>query len=218
MYMDFLIFGLLIAFPITLTTKEAFKRRERAIQYLSLFKSTLQSVYYAVINSKLEYREKEFFKNMAIDLTSSLIGYLKTNNPGEASLVHAASDKIACFVMRNKKALKGSLPDKILFYFFRVNNSIEFLVATKRHKTPRGLHTVVKVAIYLFVIFYPASLLHQTGPDESLTYLFISSVLKSIFLISLLNVQEMLEDPFNQLGSDDIRMEDFAFTTQLLPG
>jgi len=39
MYMDFLIFGLLIAFPITLTTKEAFKRRERAMQYLSLFKA-----------------------------------------------------------------------------------------------------------------------------------------------------------------------------------
>src|SRR3954471_13629856 len=109
MYMDFLIFGLLIAFPITLATKEAFKRRERAIQYLSLFKSTLQSVYYTVVNSKLEYREKESFKNMARDLTGSLIDYLKTKNPVEPSLIHAASDKIASFVMRNKKALKGSL-------------------------------------------------------------------------------------------------------------
>jgi len=51
-----------------------------------------------------------------------------------------------------------------------------------------------------------------------LTYLFISSVFKSIFLISLLNVQEMLEDPFNQSGSDDIRLEDFSFTSQLIPG
>jgi len=218
MYMDFLIFGLLIAFPITLTTKEAFKRRERAMQYLSLFKASLQSVYYNVLNSKIEYREKESFKNIAIDLTGTLINYLKTANPGDPSPIHAASDKIASFIMRNKKALKGSLPDKILFFLFRVNNSVEFLLATKRHRTPRGLHTVVKVAIYLFVIFYPASLLHETGPDESLTYLFISSVFKSIFLISLLNVQEMLEDPFNQSGSDDIRLEDFSFTSQLIPG
>jgi len=215
MYMDFLIFGLLIAFPITLATKEAFKRRERSIQYLSLFKSTLQSVYYTVVNSKLEYREKESFKNIALEFTGALINYLKANNPGEPTTVHAASDKVASFVMRNRKDLKGSLPDKILFNLFRVNNSVEFLLATKRHRTPRGLHTVVKIAIYLFVIFYPASLLHETGPDESLTYLFISSVLKSIFLISLLNVQEMLEDPFNQTGSDDIRMEDFSFTTRL---
>jgi hypothetical protein len=215
--MDFLIFGLLIAFPITLATKEAFKRRERAIEYLSLFKSTLQSIYYAVVNSKLEYREKDFFKTIATDLTSSLIHYLKGNNPGEPSFVHAASDKIAAFVIRNKKTLKGSLPDKILFYLFRVNGSIEALLATKRHRTPRGLHIVVKFAIYLFVIFYPATLLHETGPNESLGYLFMASVFKSIFLISLLNVQEMLEDPFNQLGSDDIRMGDFVFTSQLLP-
>jgi hypothetical protein len=119
--------------------------------------------------------------------------------------------------MRNKKALKGSLPDKISFFLFRVNNSIEFLLATKRHRTPRGLNLVVKVAIYLFVSLYPASLLHETGPDESLGYLFVASVVKSVFLISLVNVQEMLEDPFNQKGTDDIRMDDFAFTSKLLP-
>jgi hypothetical protein len=120
--------------------------------------------------------------------------------------------------MRNKKVLKGSLPDKISFFLFRVNDSIEFLLATKRHRTPRGLNLVVKVAIYLFVLLYPASLLHETGPDETLGYLFVSSVVKSVFLISLVNVQEMLEDPFNQMGSDDIRMDDFAFTSKLLPG
>src|SRR5262249_35858266 len=142
MYMDFLIFGLLIAFPITLATKEAFKRREASIQSLSLFKSTLQSVYYNIINSKLEYRDKTSFKNIAINLTRSLLDYLKTNNPGDPSPVHAASDKLAAFVIRNKKNLKGSLPEKILFYLFRVNTSVEFLLATKRHRTPRGLHIV----------------------------------------------------------------------------
>jgi len=217
MYVDFLIFGLLIAFPITLATKEAFKRREKAIQYLSLFKSTLQSVYYTIVNSKVDYTEKESFKGILVDLTRSLIDYLKADNAGDPTSVHAASDKVAAFVMRNKKTLKGSLPDKILFYLFRVNSSIEFLLATKRHRTPRGLHSVVKFAIYLFVIFYPATLLHETGPSESLVYLFTASVFKSVFLISLLNVQEMLEDPFYQSGSDDIRMEDFAFTSQLLP-
>jgi len=217
MYADFLIFGLLIAFPITLTTKEAFKRRERAMQYLSLFKASLQSLYIGVLNSKCEYREKEYFKSIVIDLTGMLINYLKSTEVGDPSPVHKASDTIATFVMRNKKALKGSLPDKISFFLFRVNNSIEFLLATKRHRTPRGLNMVVKIAVFLFVILYPASLLHETGPKESLGYLFTASVFKSIFLISLINVQEMLEDPFDQKGTDDIRMDDFTFTSQLLP-
>ena len=217
LFTDFLIFGLLIAFPITMTTKEAFKRRERAMQYLSLFKASVQSLYYNVLNSKCDYREKETFKNIVINLTATLINYLKAAEAGDPAPIYEASDKIATFVMRNKKALKGSLPDKISFFLFRVNNSIEFLLATKRHRTPRGLNLVVKIAIYLFVIFYPASLLHETGPDESLGYLFVASVIKSVFLISLINVQEMLEDPFHQMGSDDIRMDDFAFTSKLLP-
>jgi len=217
LYADFLIFGLLIAFPITLTTKEAFKRRERAMQYLSLFKASLQSLYYGVINSKCEYREKEVFKNIVVEVTNTLINYLKAAEAGDPSPIYAASDKIAIFVVRNKKALKGSLPDKISFFLFRVNDSIEFLLATKRHRTPRGLNLVVKIAIYLFVLLYPASLLHETRADETLGYLFVASVVKSVFLISLVNVQEMLEDPFNQAGSDDIRMDDFRFTSQLLP-
>ena len=217
LYADFLIFGLLIAFPITLTTKEAFKRRERAMQYLSLFKASLQSLYYNVLNSKCDYREKELFKSIVIEVTGTLINYLKGAEDGDPSPVHAATDKVAVFVMRNKKALKGSLPDKISFFLFRVNNSIEFLLATKRHRTPRGLNLVVKIAIYLFVILYPASLLHETGPAETLGYLFVSSVIKSVFLISLINVQEMLEDPFNQKGTDDIRMDDFGLTSKLLP-
>ena len=218
MYADFLIFGLLIAFPITLSTKEAFKRRERAIQYLSLFKASLQSIYYSVINSKLETTQKESFKHISINLTASLIDYLKAKEPADPSVVRSASERMASFVTSNKKALKGSLPAKISFFLFRVNDSIEFLLATKRHRTPRGLHTIVKVAIFLFVILYPATLLHETGPDETLAYLFTASVLKSLFLISLLNVQEMLEDPFNQSGSDDIRLDDFVFTSQLMPG
>jgi len=215
MYADFLIFGLLIAFPITLTTKEAFRRRERAIQYLTQFKASLQSVYYTIINSKLEQGEKESFKNLVAGVTDTLIGYLKSENPGDVSPVHLASDRVASFVMRNKKALKGSLGDKILFFLVRVNDSIEFLLATKRHKTPRGLNLVVKIATYLFVTFYPATMLHKT-PDETLLSLFMSSVIKSVFLISLINVQEMLEDPFKQRGTDSIHIGDFAPTTRLV--
>ena len=217
MYMNFFIFGLLIAFPITLTTKEAFKRRERALQYLSQFKSSLQSIYFAIINSKIEVSEKEFFRNIATSWTTMLIDYLKTEKPGDTSTLHVVADKVASFVFRNRKALGGSRPDKILFFLSRVNDSVEFLLATKRHRTPSGLNIVVKVAIFIFVIFYPATLLHETGASETFTYLFTSSVIKSIFLISLLNVQELLEDPFNQIGADDIRMDDFQFTTQVLP-
>ena len=46
LYIDFLILGLMVVFPLTFSLTAAFKRRERALQYISLFKASLQSAYY----------------------------------------------------------------------------------------------------------------------------------------------------------------------------
>ena len=36
-YFDFIFLGLFIAFPLTFSLREAFRRRERALRYLSVF-------------------------------------------------------------------------------------------------------------------------------------------------------------------------------------
>src|ERR1700685_2132860 len=45
LFIDFLIVGVIIAFPISFTMREAFRRREKALEYISLFKATLQSLF-----------------------------------------------------------------------------------------------------------------------------------------------------------------------------
>lgn len=68
-YIDFLILGLLLVFPLTLTIKEAFKRSERAIQYLSLFKASLQSVNDCFENSKPEELKKREIETILVNLS-----------------------------------------------------------------------------------------------------------------------------------------------------
>jgi hypothetical protein len=63
-FLDFLIVGIVIAFPLTFSFSVAFRRRERALQYLSLFKASLQSVVYAFGNSKLDEDKKTKIKNL----------------------------------------------------------------------------------------------------------------------------------------------------------
>ena len=41
LFADFLIVGVILAFPISFSMRESFRRRERAIAYLSLFKGSL---------------------------------------------------------------------------------------------------------------------------------------------------------------------------------
>jgi len=216
LYVDFLIFGLIIAFPLTFLLGAALRRRERALEYLSLFKASLQSVFYAFQNSKLIAEKKDEFKKIAYNISDELMRYLLQGS-GDASAVQTASHSIFTFITGNKQHLKRSFSLRVLFYVWRVNECIEFLLATKRHHTPWGVRAIVLFAIYAFVIFYPASLLHDTGFNVTIGYMSLATVSKGIILISLYNVRGLLEDPFNQNGPDDVRLNDFRFLSGVTP-
>lgn len=217
LYLDFLIVSLLIAFPLTLTIKEAFKRRERALQYLSLFKASLQSVFYSVQNTKLEQEHKNEFRAIATNLTDQLSAYLLSTNNENTGDVTAASERVALFINKHRKELKSSLAQKILLFLFRLNESIEFLIATKKHRTPKTLRIIVLFSISSFALFYPAGFLNDVGFNIPFWQLFSSTAFKSLLLISLYNVQVLLEDPFDQRGTDGIQVKNFAFSANDFP-
>jgi len=215
-FVDFLILGIIIIFPITFSLRVAFRRRERALQYLSLFKASLQSVVYAFGNSKLDEEKKTQIKNIANNISDELIEYL-ARNKHDASIVQNESHTIYTFVQSNKESFKNTFSVKILLFLFRMNESIEFLLATRRHTIPWGPKVIVLVAIYAFVIFYPASLLYTTGFTVPFWYVLAMTGGKAIFLISFYNIQGMLEEPFNQNSPDGIRLNDFRFDYQPEP-
>ncbi|HNP23016.1 MAG TPA: hypothetical protein PKM63_03235 [Panacibacter sp.] len=217
LYLDFLIVGLLIAFPLTLTIKEAFKRREKALQYLSLFKASLHSVFYSIQNTKLDQEQKSEFRAIATALTDQLSAYLLSESKTNSNEVAAASERVALFINKHKKELKSSLAQKILLFLFRLNESIEFLVATKKHRTPKTLRLIVLFSIFMFTMFYPAGFLKDVGFEVAFWQVFASTAFKSLLLISLYNVQALLEDPFDQRGTDGIQVNNFAFSASDFP-
>jgi hypothetical protein len=54
----------------------AFRRRERALQYLSLFKASLQSVFYSLEASKLDEVKRTEFRSIAENISATLLKYL----------------------------------------------------------------------------------------------------------------------------------------------
>jgi hypothetical protein len=74
------------------------------------------------------------------------------------------------------------------------------------YRTPVTLRAYSKIFIYAFPILF--------GPYSASTYqeythgiVYIIAVLYSMLLVSLDNLQEHLENPFDQVGEDDIRFE-----------
>lgn len=75
------------------------------------------------------------------------------------------------------------------------------------YRTPLTLRAYSKIFIYSFPVLY--------GPYSAYTYFdfpyhnmaYIIAILYSIILVSLDNLQEHLENPFDQVGEDDIHFE-----------
>lgn len=203
---DFIIVEIVIAFPLAFSLRVAFRRREVALRYLSLFKASLQAIVYAICDSKIDELRKTEFRKIATFLSEELIQYL-ARNQDDASRVQNASHLIYTFVRANRDILKSRITFKIFLFTFRVNESVEFLLATRRHRIPWAPKVVILAAIYIFAIFYPASFLNDHA--TSFGFLVATTAFKGLFLISFYNTLSMLEDPFNQKSPDGIRIYDF---------
>jgi hypothetical protein len=212
LFVDFLVVGVIIAFPISFTMREAFRRREKSLEYISLFKASLRSIYYCFESSGLDGAKKLEIRNILAGVSSELIQYL-SDRSGDFLSVQAVSDRIYSFIQNNEENLKKSLSVKILLFMFRINESLLFLLAVKRHPTPWAIRLIILLGVYLFAIFYPASLLSRTGFQVTLWYVFVMTSVKAFIFICLYNVQNYLVDPFNQYGDDGVKLNDFQFTS-----
>ncbi len=211
LYIDFIIVSVIIAFPISFVMREAFRRREKALEYISLFKASLQSLFYCFESSDLDKNKKSEIRDILANTSHELIGYLSDKKKDFQS-VHEFANRTYLFIQENEKELKRSFSVRVLLFMFRVNESLTFLMATKRHPTPWAIRMIILLGAYLFVVFYPASLLSKTGFQVTVWYVFIMTAFKGIIFICLYNIQNYLVDPFNQTGADGVKLEEFDFT------
>ena len=118
LFADFLIVGVILAFPISFAMREAFRRRERAIGYLSLFKASLQSVFFCFENSKLDQEKKKEIKNILLNISTGLFQYL-AGKPENKPNIDQHTQRFFSFIGENEENLKSSFSVKIMLFFFQ---------------------------------------------------------------------------------------------------
>ena len=63
--------------------------------------------------------------------------------------------------------------------------------------------------IYIFPAIYAPSIIHDIGLETPRLVAYFIVVLTEFVLISLYNIQNQLEYPFDDQGLDDIKLENF---------
>ena len=141
-----------------------------------------------------------------------LVEYIKSpNENGKFDLLRKKRKTILILIDSYKDLFNEREKDSLI----RVKNelflSAEKLRGTKIHETPISLRKYCLIFIYLSPLLYDSQLvLSQPALGfniETVISLFFS-LLVSFVLMALYNVQEYIENPFDQNGLDDLKIDE----------
>ena len=204
------LFSIAVIFPLVFTIREAFKRRDHALRFLSLFKASITTVYYGFDSNKKLSDEKKQAITESLHAISVLFFEALRSEKSDISEVRAKVDDLFLFVKENNDTISTSTALKIIRFLKDIHESIENTVSLKLHGTPVSMRAYCLVFIFIFpFVFIPSIVYHLADSPVLVTYSL--GIIHGFILISLYNVQKDMEDPFDQIGLDDIRLEDFGF-------
>ena len=207
---DLTLLSIAILFPLVFSIRGSFKRREKALEFLSEFKTGLTLCLYSMDRSaKTPDELKQKFRDIIFSISDILIGYINGKN-ADMKEVHEHIQMVPDFLSKYNKEIGNSTGTRIVRYMKEVNDGAECTMAIKNHRTPVSLRAYCLVFIYLFPFLHGSNLMARIDANgELLWVVYLVNGIISFVLITIYNIQEHLEDPFDQKGLDDIKINDF---------
>lgn len=205
---DLTLMSIAIIFPLVFTIRGAFRRREKALEHLSRFRASLLTVKNYFHNSKMPDELKEDSSQVLQELNDALFGHLNTKNEDTSGYdikLKAAFD----FITTNKESISNGTREKIYRFFRDVMDSADNLIAIHSHRTPVSLKAYCLIFIYIFPAVYTPTIINKIGLENPSWLTFFIVVLSEFILISLYNIQDQMEHPFDDEGLDDIKFKIF---------
>lgn len=203
-----------IIFPLVFTIRGAFRRREKAIEHLAKFKSGLITVDACLQSqAKISTEDKAQLRMNIQNISKHLLEYLGPA-PTPLETVREEAAKISDYIRERSITMKFNASLKIQGFMRDVYLGIENTAAIKEHRTPASIRAYCLLFIYLYPIIYVPSVyfrLLDGGSKSDPWILYTLALISTFILISLFNVQEQLENPFDQDGIDDVKLDMFEW-------
>ena len=225
--LDLTLISVAVVFPLVFTLGSAFQRREKALEHLGRAKGALASIKYCFSASKnIVDEEKEKIYSGVNSVKSELISFLYAKSNDKVKL-NQSIGLIQNFIMEHRDALGRSLSLRIYRLMRDVIMGIENSISIKVHRTPQSIRAYCELFIYIFPFYYAPTLIKNvdtpsSGSGEIINslpvpmidndYAFIVyglNIIISFILIYLFNVQEQIENPYDQDGMDDIKLTNY---------
>ena len=222
--LDLTLISIADVFPLVFTLGSAFQRREKALEHLGRAKGSLAAIKYIFSVSKAPETEKKKIDNQVKEVKSELIKYLYSESNEKESL-NLSINRIKLFIDKNREYLGRSISVRVYRLMRDVIMGVENSISIKLHRTPQTIRAYCELFIYIFPFYYAPTLIYNLGNAalgfeigataggseyfDTTFLVYALNVIISFILISLFNVQEQIENPFDGDGMDDIQLENY---------
>lgn len=205
---DLTLLSIAIIFPLVFTIRGSFRRREKALEHLSQYRSAMKTLYYFSTTSNLVETEEAMLKVLLENIENKTIFHLKSRQADIKDLDEEI-DKVFYFIYDRREAISKSLKDKLFKYLCDLHEAIDNLNGIHVHRTPISLKAYCQIFIYIFPLIYAPTIIYNIGQDYNHMAVYFVVILTEFILISLYNIQDDLEYPFDNKGLDDIQLDYF---------
>jgi len=209
-----------IVFPIVFSIGGAYKRREATLDRYGSLKAHGRAIYFAVrdwIEAPNPAAEEEV-KRILHDLLAACRALFHASigeTRGREEDVYAAFSRLSRFIKRLREmGLASGEVSRCNQFLSKMIIAFESMKHVHQYRTPRTLRAYSKFFIYLLPVLYGPYFTHLAA-DYPGGLLYVMPVLFSVILVSLDNIQDHLENPFDQLGEDDVAINAEKFVERL---
>ncbi len=209
-----------VIFPIVFSIGHAYKRRENALKEYGNIKALGRAIYFAARDwhphetDRRTDQAKQILSDLLHGCSDLFKGKIK-HLPENEKVVYQSFSDLSEFVKDLRAdGLAGGECSRCNQYISKMMAAFESIKHIYQYRTPRTLRAFSDFFIVVLPILY--------GPyfaNEAMSYnsnlIYIMPALFAVILVGLDNIQDHLEDPFDQIGEDDIAINAEKFVELL---
>jgi hypothetical protein len=210
-----------VVFPIVFSIGGAYKRRENALTKYSSIKAHGRAIYFAtrdwLENTDTDIQNK--IKGLLGDLLvacRTLFAQSLAEMPRNEEKVYRLFSRISVFVKEDLrgKGLPSGEVSRCNQFLSKMIIAFEDVKHIYQYRTPRTLSAFSDLFVTVLPIVY-GPYFAFAAKDYAAGLAYVMPILFTIILVSLDNMQEHLENPFDQIGEDDIVINAEKFVERL---
>ena len=210
-----------VVFPIVFSINAAYTRRETALANYGSLKAHGHAIYLSILHSSqdsdLEIQKK------AQELLGELIRKIQELFISEAAdlrqkemLVYNQFSLLSFLIKDDMRGISTFQADvsQCGSHLTEMMEAFETMKHIFQYRTPQTLRTFSRIFITTLPVLY-APYFAFLAADYSIGLALMMPVLFTVTLVSLDNIQLHLENPFDQIGEDDIHIDPDAYVRRL---